>query len=163
MILVSVLIIAAVLASTQIHTSQVVHSVALFVHLASLVVGFGSVLGVDYYGFLWFSRRISLLTMLRQADRMGPLIWLGLGGLIISGAFLHPQLGTRLTLIKMICVVAIGVTGVLALSIKRAMIRAMPTVGGRLLRWGLVLAATSQVLWWSAMVIGFLNAGGLVR
>jgi len=158
MILVSLLIIAAVLASTQIHASQVVHSVALFVHLASLVVGFGSVLGVDYYGFLWFSRRISLQTMLRQADRMGPLIWLGLGGLITSGVFLHPQLSAGLTLMKMVCVVAIGVTGVLALSIKRAMIRAMPTVGG-LLRWGLVLAATSQALWWSAMIIGFLNAG----
>ncbi len=150
-----------VLLSTRIHSSPLVHSIALFGHLASLIVGFGSVLGVDYYGFLWFLGKIPLPTMVRQADRMGPLIWLGLGGLITTGALMQPELSAPLTLIKMMCVVAIGITGVLALSTKRAMIRAMPTVGRPLLIRGLLLAAASQALWWSAVVIGFLNARSL--
>jgi hypothetical protein len=161
LILVSVLIASVVIMSAWIHPSPLVHSIALFGHLGSLVVGFGSVLGVDYYGFLWFLRRISLQTMLQQADRMGPLIWLGLGGLVATGALMQPQLSSPLILIKMACVVAVGITGVLALSTKRAMVRAMPSVGRPLLIRGLLLAAASQALWWSAVVIGFLNARGL--
>ena len=80
LIVVSLLISAAVFVSTRVQTQPLVHSIALFGHLASLVVGFGSVVGVDYFGLLWFLRRIPLETMLLQADRMSPLIWLGLAG-----------------------------------------------------------------------------------
>ena len=78
--MVSVLISGAVFVSSRVQTPPLLHSIALFGHLASLVVGFGSVVGVDYFGLLWFLRRIPLETMLLQADRMSPLIWLGLGG-----------------------------------------------------------------------------------
>ncbi len=84
LIVVSVLILAAVFVSSRVQTPPLLHSIALFGHLAALIVGFGSVVGVDYFGLLWFLRRISLETMLLQADRMSPLIWLGLGGLIID-------------------------------------------------------------------------------
>jgi hypothetical protein len=46
---------------------------------------------------------------------------------------------------------------VLALSTKRAMVRAIPAVGRSLLIRGLVLAAASQALWWLAVLIGFWN------
>lgn len=156
-IVVSVLILAAVFASSRISPSPFVQSIALFGHLVSLVVGLGSVLGVDYCGLLWFLRRLPLEAMVRQAHRMSPLIWLGLCGLVLTGSLMQPQLSAPLTLIKMICVVGVGVVGVLALSTKRAMIRAMPAVSPSLLHRGLVLAATSQALWWSAVLIGFWN------
>jgi hypothetical protein len=156
-IVVLVLILAAVFASTRISASPMVQSMALLGHLISLVVGFGTVLGVDYFGLLWFLRRIPLQAMLRQADRMAPLIWLGLCGLVLTGSLMQPQLSAPLTLIKMTCVASIGVVGVLALSTKRAMMRSMPAVDRSLLLRGLILAATSQALWWSTVVIGFWN------
>ena len=137
--------------------APVLHSIALFGHLVSLIIGFGSVVGVDYFGLLWFLRRIPLETMLLQADRMSPLIWLGLGGLIVTGSLMEPQLETPLTLIKMGCVVGVGMVGVLALSTKRTMMRQMPRVSASVLMRGLILAAMSQSLWWSAVLIGFLN------
>ena len=157
LIVISVLILGAVFVSSTVQTPPLLHSIALFGHLASLIVGFGSVVGVDYFGLLWFLRRIPLETMLLQADRMSPLIWLGLGGLIVTGSLMEPQLGAPLTLIKMGCVVGVGIVGVLALSTKRTMLRQMPRVSASVLIRGLVLAATSQALWWSAVLIGFLN------
>jgi hypothetical protein len=157
LIVVSMLILGAVFVSSRVQTPPLLHSIALFGHLASLIVGFGSVVGVDYFGLLWFLRRIPLETMLLQADRMSPLIWLGLGGLIVTGSLMEPQLGAPLTLIKMGCVVGVGLVGVLALSTKRTMMRQMPRVSASVLMRGLVLAATSQALWWSAVLIGFLN------
>lgn len=157
LIVVSLLISAVVFASSRVQPPPLVHSIALFGHLASLIVGFGSVVGVDYFGLLWFLRRIPLETMLLQADRMSVLIWLGLGGLIVTGALMQPQLGAPLTLIKMGCVVGVGIVGVLALSTKRTMMRQMPRVSASVLMRGLLLAATSQALWWSAVLIGFLN------
>jgi hypothetical protein len=156
-IVVSLLILAAVFASSRISAPPFVQSIALFGHLVSLVVGLGSVLGVDYFGLLWFLRRLPLEAMLRQAHRISPLIWLGLCGLVLTGSLMQPQLSAPLTLIKMVCVVGVGVVGVLALSTKRAMLRAMPTVSPSLLLRGLILSATSQALWWSAVLIGFWN------
>ena len=157
LIVVSLLISAAVFVSSRVEPPPLVHSIALFGHLASLVVGFGSVVGVDYFGLLWLLRRIPLETMLLQADRMSPLIWLGLSGLVVTGALMEPQLGTPLTLIKMGCVIGLGAIGVLALSTKRTMLRQLPTVSASVLMRGLFLAAMSQALWWSAVLIGFLN------
>jgi hypothetical protein len=156
-IVVSLLILAAVVASSRISAPPFVQSIALFGHLVSLVVGLGSVLGVDYCGLLWFLGRLPLEAMLRHAHRMSPLIWLGLSGLVLTGSLMQPQLSAPLTLIKMLCVLAVGVVGVLALSTKRTMVRAMPTVSPSLLHRGLVLAAMSQALWWSAVLIGFWN------
>lgn len=40
------------------------HTVALFVHLASLVLGLGAVLAIDYYGALWLTGRKTLREVL---------------------------------------------------------------------------------------------------
>ena len=50
--LVSVSIVGLVLLSTLINPPHWLRVIALFVHLISLVVGFGSVLAVDWYGLL---------------------------------------------------------------------------------------------------------------
>ncbi len=138
-----------------------VRPIALFIHLSALVVGLGSVLAVDWYGLLFLARRLPMRAVLVQADRMSPLIWLGLLGLIVSGTFLHPELGSSLTMIKLVTVLAISVVGVLTLAAKRQMMRQIFALPRGLLLRGMILAAASQSLWWTAVVIGFINAQGV--
>jgi hypothetical protein len=158
LVAVPLLIAVVMVASSQIHAPLWLRSIALFGHLAALIVGLGSVLGVDYFGMLWLLRRIGLQAMLLQAHRMGPMIWCGLAGLVVTGAVLHPQLTVPLIMVKMISVIGISVVGILALATKRAMMRAAPRVPPRLMLRGLVLTAASQAFWWTAVLVGFLTA-----
>jgi hypothetical protein len=158
--LVVVAVLGLIALSTQVQVPVWVHPIALFVHLAALVVGLGSVLAVDWYGLLFFARRLPMRAVLVQADRMSPLIWLGLVGLVVSGTFLHPELGSSLTVIKLAAVLLISIVGVLTLATKRQMMRQAFALPRGLLLRGMILAAASQSLWWTAVVIGFLNSQG---
>ena len=158
LVAVPLLIVVVMLASTQIHAPPWLRSIALFGHLAALVVGLGSVLAVDYFGMLWMLRQIRLHAMLMQAHRMGPMIWCGLVGLVATGALLHPHLTTPLIIVKMVSVIGVSVVGILALATKRAMMRSAPRVPQLLLVRGLVLTAASQAFWWTAVLVGFLTA-----
>jgi hypothetical protein len=158
LVVVPLLILVVMIASTQIHAPPWLHSLALFGHLAALVAGLGAVLGVDYFGMLWLLRRIRLQAMLLQVHRMGPMIWSGLVGLVLTGALLHPQLTTPLIMIKMASVIGVSVVGILALATKRAMMRSAPRVPPELMLRGLVLTAASQAFWWTAVLVGFLTA-----
>lgn len=62
----------------------------LFVHLASLVAGMGAVLTLDWLGVRWLPGRGTLWDTLRAAGSCHTLIWLGLAGLMVSGAFPSP-------------------------------------------------------------------------
>jgi hypothetical protein len=158
LVVVPTLIVLVMLASTQINAPTWLRSVALFGHLAALIVGLGSVLAVDYFGLLWMLRKIRLQAMLLQAHRMGPMIWCGLVGLVATGALLRPHLTTPLIIVKMISVIGVSVVGILALATKRAMMRSDQRVPQRLLVRGLVLTAASQAFWWTAVLVGFLTA-----
>lgn len=155
--LVSVSIVGLVLLSTLLNPPHWLQVVALFVHLISLVVGFGSVLAVDWYGLLSLSRRVTIGDVLLTAERMTPLIWIGLTGLTASGVVLKPDLTSWLIVVKLGCVLGVGIVGVLALSTSRLMERQMPTPARSVVRRGMVLAGASQTFWWTAVVIGFLT------
>lgn len=155
--LVSVSIVGLVLLSTLLNPPHWLQVVALFVHLISLVVGFGSVLAVDWYGLLSLSRRVTIGDVLLTAERMTPLIWIGLTGLTASGVVLKPDLSSWLIVVKLGCVLGVGIVGVLALSTSRLMERQMPTPARSVVRRGMVLAGASQTFWWTAVVIGFLT------
>jgi hypothetical protein len=155
--LVSVSIVGLVLVSTLINPPQWVQVIALFVHLISLVVGFGSVLAVDWYGLLSVSRRVTIGDVLLTAERMTPLIWIGLAGLTVSGVVLKPDLSSWLIVLKLSCVLGVGIVGVLALSTSRLMERQMPTPARSVVRRGMVLAGASQTFWWTAVIIGFMT------
>jgi hypothetical protein len=154
---VSVAIVGLVLVSTLINPPHWLQVVALFVHLISLVVGFGSVLAVDWYGLLSLSHRVTIGDVLLTAERMTPLIWIGLAGLTASGALLRPNLSSWLIVVKLCCVLGVGIVGVLALATSRLMERQMPTPARSLIHRGMVLAAASQSFWWTAVVIGFVT------
>jgi hypothetical protein len=150
-------IIGLVFLSTLINPPHWLQLVALFIHLISLVVGFGSVLAVDWYGLLSFSRRVTIGDVLLTAERLIPLTWLGLAGLAASGVLLKPDLSSWLVVVKLCCVLGVGIVGVLALATSRLIERQMPTPTRSLIHRGMVLAGLSQSFWWTAVLIGFIT------
>ena len=154
---VSLAIAGMVFVSTLLNAPPWLRIVALFVHLISLVVGFGSVLAVDWYGLLSLSGRVTIGDVLLTAERMTPLIWIGLAGLTASGVVLKPDLSSWLIVVKLCCVLGVGIVGVLALSTSRLMERQMPTPARSVGRRGMVLAGASQTFWWTAVIIGFVT------
>ncbi len=150
-------IIAMIIISTQIEAPPWLRSIALFGHLVSLLIGFGSVLAIDWYGLLYLFRVVPMRSVLLQAHRMTPLIWLGLLGLTVTGGLLEPDLESSLVVLKMCAVLGVALVGVLALGSKRAMLRLDPALPRSLMLRGMVLTAASQSFWWTAVVIGFLT------
>ncbi|MEU9305652.1 hypothetical protein [Streptomyces sp. NPDC048269] len=135
------------------------HTVALFVHLASLVIGFGAVLVIDYYGVLWLSGRKSLSAVVEYTAPLHLPVWAGLAGLIASGAFLHPDLSSPLTCVKLGLVLLLALNGVQAGVLHRRLeaLDGRPATRTLLVR-GAATAAVSQAAWWGAVAIGFLNS-----
>ncbi|WP_457029374.1 hypothetical protein [Kitasatospora sp. P5_F3] len=144
--------------STHVHSDPTLHSAALFVHLASLVLGFGAVLVADYHGLLWMTRRCTLFETLRTTSRLHVPIWAGLAGLVVSGMMLEPDLASPLTRIKLILVLLLTVNGLQAGLLDRRMAdHSAAALTPRLLAWGAGTALLSQICWWGAVVIGFWN------
>ena len=100
--IVSVTIVGLIFLSTLVDPPHWLQVVALFFHLIFLVVGFGSVLAVDWYGLLSLSRRVTIGDVLLTAERMTPLIWIGLAGLTASGVLLKPNLSSWLVVVKLV-------------------------------------------------------------
>lgn len=151
---------ASVLVAPQVPDHPVLHDAALFAHLAALTLGLGAVLLIDLTGARWVLRRASLADVARLAALAHPAIWLGLAGLVLSGALLHPDPTADLTQAKLAAVVLVCANGGYATRLSRD-ISLAALVGDRLPRPLLVRAmasgALSQVAWWTAVVVGFLN------
>lgn len=146
-------------ASTHLQADPVLHTAALFVHLSSLIAGFGAVLVIDYFGLLWLLGRRSLDDVLALAGCLHLPVWAGTAGLMFTGVFLHPDLSSPLTRVKLIAVLVIALNGVCAAALHRRLAGlGNGPVPARLLLRGAVAACASQVGWWTAVVIGFLNS-----
>ncbi|MFB6617638.1 hypothetical protein ACIGFK_11830 [Streptomyces sp. NPDC085524] len=153
-----VVLTAGVWCSLHVQADAAMRTAALFAHLASLVIGFGAVLSADYYGLLWATRRCTLAEVVAATSRLHVPIWAGLGGLVLSGLMLHPDIGSPLTLTKLGLVAALTLNGLQAGLLARRLEAASEAPGPKLLAWGGVTALVSQVCWWGAVVIGFLNS-----
>lgn len=132
----------------------------LFIHLVALVLGFGSVMVVDVFGLLWLSGKVKLALVNRVAHVTQRLIWLGWGGLVLSGIGLIYLKGSvdNLTLIKLFLVAALGVNGIFLHYIKKSMEHIRDGRPDRLEMFRIGLATViSQIGWWGAVVIGFLH------
>jgi len=135
---------------------------ALFFHLVSVTIGFGAVIATDICGLLWVLGKRSTRDLLNFTGVTQPLIWLGYGGLIVSGLFLRPNLHHVLTDIKLSGVVIVGLNGIylhfIRLETKRLGDKKfVDTPLSYKLKsfWGI---SVSQLFWWTAIVIGFLTA-----
>ena len=151
---------AVLISSTRVHVSPAVHEAALFLHLASVVLGFGAVLTVDWVGLLWTLRQRTLSAVVQAAHTAHLPIWLGLAGLSVTGGLLSPDLSSPRTLVKLVAVLVVALNGLYAGQIQRALHRygdgaAIPRP---LMMRSMAAAAVSQVGWWTATIIGFLSA-----
>jgi hypothetical protein len=137
-----------------------VHELVLLGHLAALALGFGAVLAVDWHGLLWLLRRIELPELLTVTSRLSTPVWLGLTGLVATGALLSPDADSSLTRLKLVLVTLVTVNGLHAEAVHQALERASSSAEPlplRLLLRGLAVGAISQVGWWGATVIGLMN------
>ena len=132
--------------------------VALFCHLTCLVVGFGAVLTVDWFSLRWLLRREPLGTVLTAARGAHLLIWLGLVGLLVSGAALGPDTSSGLVRVKLLAVLVVGINGLLLGRVRDRLAAAEGPVPWPALLPGVAAATISQLGWWTATLIGFVNA-----
>lgn len=150
---------AGVWAAVHIEAGPGLRTVALFVHLAALILGFGTVQTIDYYGLLWLLGRRSLRQVLDFTGPLQVLVWCGLAGMVISGAALGPDLTSAVTRVKLGLVLLVALNGVHAHALHRDLAeQAADGVDTRLLVRGAVSVVVSQIGWWGAVAIGFLNS-----
>lgn len=144
--------------STVLHVGGVWHQVALFLHLASLVAGLGSVLTIDFLAMQWMLGQRTLRSVVTFAAGTTPLVWAGFVGLVATGALLSPDLSSDLTRTKLLLVLLVGLNGAFA----GVMQERLAAAGARVSRWllaqGVLVAMISQVAWWGAVLVGFVNS-----
>ncbi len=150
---------SVVWAAGHLQPDEALRTGALFVHLAALVVGFGAVIAVDWIALLWLLGRRSLNELMSVATAAHVPIWLGLVGLVLSGALARPDLSEPLTWIKLGLVWLVTLNGVHVYAIgERLRWLGDAVVPASLLRRARSAAALSQLGWWGALIIGFANA-----
>lgn len=158
--LVTTTCVVIVSASPQLPLPVRLHELVLLGHLASLAVGLGAVLAIDWHGLLWLLRRIELSELLTVTSRLTTPVWLGLTGLVATGALLSPDADAPLTRLKLVLVALVTLNGLHAETVHVALSRVSATAGPlprRLLVRGLAVGAVSQLGWWGATTIGLLN------
>lgn len=152
----------AVALSPVLALSGVGHDIAVAAHLLGMVVAFGAVLLVDWHGLVWLSGLRTFRDTLRVGEAAHPLVWMGLLLLLVSGAFLGPDLGDPRTWIKQFAVLALVNNGVAVrrlgarLSLLRPRILTVAELPQRH-RVAMIISLTvSQIGWWTAAVLGYL-------
>jgi len=85
------------------------------------------------------------------------MIWTGLAGLTIAGMFLSPPLH-QLAWVKLGVVLVVALNGLNAHHLQGQLEETGPRTGRRLLIRAALTRSISQTGWWTACVIGFLNA-----
>ncbi|MFI8962958.1 hypothetical protein ACIGO8_12625 [Streptomyces sp. NPDC053493] len=159
-LLATVVLAASCWTAGHVHADLTLQTAARFLHVASLVAGLGSVLAVDWLAMLWLTGRRPLAGVLDTACALQTPIWAGLGGLTVTGLFLRPDLGSPLTLVKLGLVLAVTLNGLHAHRLGQLLerFREHGAVPRRLLVRSGAAAAISQLGWWGATAIGFLNS-----
>ncbi|OOP64969.1 hypothetical protein BMF89_00785 [Arthrobacter sp. SRS-W-1-2016] len=155
--------LASVLMVATTHVVGVIHTYALIAHILAMVVSFGAILLVDWHGFLWLIGRRGLAETLRLDGAATPLIWGGLAGLLGSGVFLDARLSSPLTDVKLLAVLVLTLNGIMLIPLMRRLAHLPPSASFLDLTQGqrfhmLSCLAISQLCWWTAIVIGFINA-----
>lgn len=138
------------------------HLPLLFVHLASVIAGLGATVVLDAKAVMWVGGRAELADVTRIERSVTPLAWLGITGLLASGAFLSPDLGMPVTAVKMAAVFLAASNGV-AVGRLADELRRLPggipfrRVPWRLKWWCAGSASVSQLAWWTAVGLGMMN------
>jgi len=155
---------AAVLAlSTVAEASGGWRDLALAGHLLGIVVGLGAVLLVDWHGLVWLSGLRTFRDALRIGEAAHPLVWMGLLLIMLTGAFLAPDLGEPSTWVKQVAVLVLVNNGVAVrrlgarLSLLRPRIHGIGELPQPHRTAMLTTLVVSQLGWWTAAVVGYLE------
>lgn len=164
-VLVTVIWMLAIGASTRLHAPPAVTNVAVAVHVIGLVLALGPMVLMDWYALVWVSGLRGFRDVVRLTEASHPVIWLGTGLLLLSGALLQPDLGRPLTLVKLGLVLVIVNNGVGVRALGRRLRRlgtprSLADIPRRLRAPMLTVFLVSQASWWSAAVIGFITSIG---
>ncbi|MDQ0028710.1 hypothetical protein [Arthrobacter bambusae] len=153
----------SVMASTVVHVDTSAFNVSVVLHDLFLVLAFGSIILVDWHGFLWFIGKRELAEIIRLDGAATPLIWIGLAGLLATGAFLGPHLNNPMTELKLGAVLVLSLNGIMLIPLMRRLARLpakaafMDLTPGQRIHL-LSCLVISQLCWWTAIIIGFVNA-----
>lgn len=149
--------------SPALEVSGLGHDIALGGHLIGMIVAFGAVLLVDWHGLVWLSGLRTFRDSLRIGEAAHPLVWMGLLLIIVTGAFLGPDLSEPTTWIKQAAVLALVNNGVAVrrlgarLSLLKPRIHRIAELP-RHHRIAMILSlVVSQVAWWTAGVVGYVE------
>ncbi|MET3174782.1 UNVERIFIED_ORG: hypothetical protein ABIB52_002633 [Arthrobacter sp. UYCu721] len=140
-----------------------IHRLALSAHVLAMVLAFGAVIVVDWVGFLRLIGKRGLHDTSRLESAAAPLIWIGLVGLLLTGAFIRPDITNPATQLKMCCVLGLMLNGISLVPAMRTL-HALPggtmfrDVAANLRARLLVALVLSQSFWWTAIMIGFANS-----
>lgn len=161
--IVVVAFVASVVLSRLVPEAYPLRPLIAALHVMSLVASFGAVLLVDWHGLLWLAGRRALTESTRLAAAASPIIWAGLGGLFVTGTLLRPDIGSPLTLVKLALVLAVCVNGAVMAPVRLKLAElsadASPVdVPEREWRRMMLATTVSQIGWWGAVVIGFVNS-----
>lgn len=168
--IVAVLSISAVVAwspalvvATSLRVDGPPRTIALILHILAMVLSFGAIMLVDWHGFLWLLGRRELSETIRLDGAATPLIWIGIATMLTTGAFLSPDLGNPLTVVKLVAVLVLILNGIMLLPLMRRLVVMPPTTSFAGLTAGhrihmLSCLTVSQLSWWTAIIIGFVNA-----
>jgi hypothetical protein len=153
----------SVLLSAAVFVDGYVHSIDLVVHDLFLVVAFGAIILVDWHGFLWLIGRRTLREIIRLDGAATPLIWGGLFGMLATGVFLSPHLENPMTEVKLAAVLVLSLNGIMLIPLMRRLARLPAEATFRDLTLGqrthlVSCLVVSQLCWWTAIIIGFINA-----
>ncbi|MDQ0755367.1 hypothetical protein [Arthrobacter sp. B3I4] len=153
----------SVATSTVVHVGGSAYYIAVVLHVLSLVVAFGAIVLVDWHGFLWLIGRRTLAEIIRLDGAATPLIWGGLAGMLATGVFLNPHLYNPMTDVKLAAVLVLSLNGIMLIPLMRRLAHLAPNSGFGVLSVGqrvhlLACLGISQACWWTAIIIGFINA-----
>lgn len=135
---------------------------ALFIHLVAFALGFGAVLLVDIIGALWVARRVKKLQLLWVSSIVQKVIWVSVVLLVISGGFLLPETLSPRTKLKLTAVLFLIANGFVLDRLHKLTEQAKAddfwALPRNLQLMNVAAITLSQLLWWTAVIIGFLNS-----
>lgn len=133
----------------------------LFLHLSSLILGFGAVLVTDLYGLLWTLDRVRFPQVVKVSKVTERFIWAGWAGMVAAGLPLVLLKGfvDDLMIVKLFFVALIGVNGMVLHRLHKQVehYHEGDAIPPRLMFRLILSLAVSQLGWWGAVVIGFLH------
>ncbi|MBS1673180.1 MAG: hypothetical protein JSS74_04365 [Actinobacteria bacterium] len=137
----------------------------LFLHLASLTVGLGAAVAVEYSGALWAIGRGTLSSLLQTEERLAVPAWVGYAALLVTGAMLSPDPRSPATALKLAAVLVVGLNAIAVQRLTTELSRlpedlSFARAPWRVRVWSLGSGILSQLAWWTAALVGALNTAG---